>query len=219
MDIEDSILERRELVMKKSQTATAWAKLPRGKAMVMFVLVTFGTGAKAAPLSLSGLVSAGTFSIAQLQSLGSTTETVTVGSVTNSYTGVPLWPLLGGTASGTSNVVPGTGKNAILRNYILAGSEGCAQSLISLGEINPLFGGSGTPYLVTYTKNGTELNAPQLIVPQDTSGTRNLADLTSLRVFRGVSAPPTGPGGPSSEFVLSTRRRFQFHLHSNVLTI
>ena len=170
MNINESILERKELVVKKGQIAPAWSRPTCGTAIVMFVLLAFGTGARAAPLSLSGSVSGGTFSIGLLQSLGSTTETVTVGSVTNNYTGVPLWSLLGGTADGTSNVIPGTGKNAILRNYILAGGEGGAQSLISLGEINPLFGGTGTPYLVAYAKNGTDLTAPQLIAPQDTTG-------------------------------------------------
>ena len=159
--------------------------------------------AQAAPLALSGLVTnAGNYSVSQLKNLGSTTENVTVGSVTDSYTGVSLWTLLGGTASGASSVIPGAGKNSILRDYVLATNSSGSQSLISLGEINPFFGGTGAPYLVAYEKNGNPLPVPQLIVPQDISGSRNLAGLTSLQVLS--SSPPSGgPGGPSDRFTLS----------------
>jgi DMSO/TMAO reductase YedYZ molybdopterin-dependent catalytic subunit len=163
--------------------------------------------AAADPLTLSGSVTdAGSYSISALQALGSTTESVTIGSgpgaVTDTFTGVSLWTLLGGTASGASDVVTGTQKNAILSNYIVATGTNGSQSLISLGEIDPAFGGTGPQYLVAYAENGQTLSAPKLIVPQDSTGTRDISSLASLNVAA-VPAAPVGPGGLSTQFKVS----------------
>ena len=103
------------------------------------------------------------------------------------------------------HVIMGTGKNAILRNYIVATGSNGSQSLVSLGEINPYFGGNPSqgPDLVAYEQtNGQLLSSPQLIVPQDTSGARNVTNLASLNVLS-VPQAPTGPGGYSSQFTVS----------------
>lgn len=158
-------------------------------------------GAHATPLTLTGQVTTAgsSFSIAQLQGLGSISKTVNG----DTYVGVSLWSPLGGTANGASNIITsGGGNNAILRNYLLATGDDGRISTISVGEINPLFGGSGLPYLVAYQKNGTLLADPTLVVPKDPTGTRNVVSLANLTVT-GVPRPPVGPGGISSQLTLS----------------
>lgn len=146
---------------------------PAGVAAVGACLAS-GGAALADPLALSGPVSdAGDFSLAQLESMAA--STVTVG--TNSYTGVSLWSLLGGTSTGTSDVIVSSDKNAIFRDYIVATGSNGAKSLISLGELDPFFGGTGQPILVAYQENGNPLSSLQLIVPQDPTGTRDIAGL------------------------------------------
>ncbi len=168
----------------------------------------------ATPLTLTGsLTNAGTsYQIADLQT-GFTAQSLTVGG--NSYVGVPLWTLLGGTlgtdSSTDGNIIPnGGGNNAILRSYITAtGSDG-SKSLLSVGEVNRWFGGNGpiladdvnaTPILVAYEVNGATLTTPQLILPTDATGSRNILDLVSLDV--GGLPPQTGPGGPTRSFTVS----------------
>ncbi len=155
----------------------------------------------AAPLTLSGeLTNAGAnYSIAELQALPATT--VTVGADT--FVGVSLWTLLGGTSSGASNIITtGGGNNAILRSYVLGTSAGGTQTLLSVGEINAVFGGTGAPTIVAYERNGTLLGTSQLVVPADLSRSRYLADLLDISVLS-VPRPPVGPGGPSTSFTVS----------------
>src|SRR5262245_54183246 len=133
---------------------SAWQSLSCKLIGVAVAVVLIAGHAAAAPLFLSGaLTNAGTsYTIPQLQSLGNTS--VSVGGTT--YVGVPLWSLLGGTSTGASNIVTsGGGNNPILRNYVLASGSDGSRSIVSIGEINPLFGGSGTPYLVAYQADGT----------------------------------------------------------------
>ena len=155
-------------------------------------LLAMSDGAAAGDLTLAGEVTnPGNYTIAELQSLPSTT----VGA----YTGVSLWTFLGD----GSDVIVGSGKNAILRNYVIATGSNGSQSLVSLGEINPNFGGNTSqPDLVAYERNGQLLSSPQLIVPQDTSGARNVTNLASLNVLS-VPQAPTGPGGYSTQFTVS----------------
>jgi hypothetical protein len=172
-----------------------------------------GQSAYAGPISLtvSGMVTsstvsgaqvgAGTYSIGQLMSDGTDLGSVTSGG----ETGISLWSLLGGDSSGDSDVVTSTpsgdnGKNAILRSYILATSETGAQSVISLGEIDPFFGGTAAlPPFIAYS--GTDGN-PALIFPGAGAGGRDVTDLASLQI---LSAPAllTGSGGESSSLTLS----------------
>lgn len=160
------------------------------------------TTACAAPLLVDGQInspSAGSYTIAQLQGLPSTTQTV--GGDT--YVGVSLWTLLGGTSGGASNIAPtGGGNNPILRSFVTATGADGKQSIISAGEINPQFGGTGSPYIVAYQQNGVTLTTPKLILPADATGTRNVTDLTALTV-NSAPRPPIGPGGQSTQFTLS----------------
>jgi hypothetical protein len=180
-----------------------WVKRCRHLAGAAAVGVCFVSGgaALADPLLLSGPVSdAGDFSLAQLESMAA--STVTVGA--NSYTGVSLWSLLGGTSAGTSDVIVSSDKNAILRDYIVATGSNGAKSLISLGELDPFFGGTGQPILVAYQENGNPLSSLQLIVPQDPTGTRDVAGLSGLQIG-GVPAGVSSGAATTTQFTLSGR--------------
>ena len=134
------------------RSATSVKKISERLA-IAFIALAFVLSASgvARALSLSGSVSnAGNYTIAQLQGLTSTTEMIGA----DTYVGVSLWGFLGGMANGNSNIITsGGGNNPILRNYVLAtGSDG-SKSLISAGEINPLFGGTGAnSYLIAYER-------------------------------------------------------------------
>lgn len=177
-------------------TVTMLVNTVRMALTALFAFAAANVGA----LTVSGqLTNPGEYTIGQLQNLGSVSETV----AGTTYVGVSLWSLLGGTSSGSSNVITaGGGNNPILRNYVLATGNNGTVSAISVGELDPLFGGTGLPYLVAYQRNGVTLATPQLIVPQDLTGTRNIIDLANLSVA-GIARPPVGPGGATSQFTLS----------------
>ena len=68
------------------------------------------------------------------------------------------------------------GKNAILRYFIVATSSNGATSVVSLGEIDPFFGGtSATPDFVAYSGTG---GLPALVFPS-----RTLRDGTSQTLW------------------------------------
>ncbi len=128
-------------------------------------------------------------------------------------TGISLWGLLGGAASSsptsaayggitTSTPAGDNGKNAILRYYLVATGAGGAQSVVSLGEIDPSFGGTGSiPAFVAYQATGGGLLAsPELIVPGAPG--RDLTNLTSLQLLAAPALAP-GAGGASTAVQLS----------------
>jgi hypothetical protein len=189
-----------EEVMKRTFGA---AVLAGGLAMVMS---TEGR----ADVILSGPDSNdGLYSSAGLAAVANGTDTVSSGGLT----GISLWGLLGGAnaasptsptygAITTSTPVGDNGKNAILHDYLVATSSSGAQSVISLGEIDPAFGGTAAiPAFVAF-KNASNalLAAPQLVVP-GMSG-RDLSNITSLQLLA-VPALPTGPGGVSTSVKLT----------------
>jgi hypothetical protein len=169
------------------------------RSLVVLSLLGWPTDGHA--LEITGLVSgpsAGSFTIPQLQALGATAEVV--GG--DAFVGVSLWSLLGGNASGASNITTvGGGNNPILRNFILA-TGGSGQSLISAGEVDPVFGGTGPSYLVAYQKNGVTLGAPTLVVPQDMSRARFVTELSELSVGA-VPRPPAGVRAPTTQLSLT----------------
>jgi len=128
--------------MKKRQSTTRILIATIG-AIIVSVL-TLAPSAFA--LSLSGAITnPGTCSIAQLQTFAPITETF--GGDT--YVGASLWTFLGGTSAGASNIITsGGGNNPILRTFVTATGADGSKSLISIGEIDPLFGGAGQPYLL-----------------------------------------------------------------------
>jgi hypothetical protein len=163
---------------------------------------------------------AGSYSTAALQSLAG-------GSTVNSggVTGIALWALLNGSTSSTSvtnadnsntttyggittNTPAGdNSKNAILRYYLVGTNASGAQSVVSLGEIDPFFGGTASPgAFVAFQNTGSGLLAePELVVPNQPG--RDLTDLTSLQLeaVPALTLPPNAdnPSVPSTAVALS----------------
>jgi len=152
-------------------------------------------------LLLSGSINsgAGNYSVSDLQN-NFAPVSETIGGVT--YVGVSLWTFLGGETNLQHPSCPtcNTNPNQFLRNYLVGTGAGGA-SLISIGEIDPNFGGTGQPYLIAYARNGLPLSNPTLVVPQDPTGTRNVADLTGISV--GFVPAAGGPGGTTTQFSLT----------------
>jgi hypothetical protein len=148
-------------------------------------------------------------------------ETTAADAVTSSgNTGISLWGALGGSTSSVSvtngdgsntmtygDVVTNTpagdnSKNAILHYYVVATNSAGQASAVSLGELDPFFGGTGsTPVYLKYgTTVGGVGSSVSLVVPNQPG--RDLSNLTSLALV-GVPAAPTGPGGQSTALTLS----------------
>ena len=97
-------------------------------------------------------------------------------TITASYTGVLLWDVLSSAQVNFNADV----KNDKLGFFIVAtGSDGY-QAVIAWGEVDPEFGNQ--PILVAFEKDGTALDAPQLVVPSDPRDGRYVSGLVSLEV-------------------------------------
>jgi hypothetical protein len=145
----------------------------------------------------------GRSSAATLAADATADDTVSSGGLT----GVSVWGLLGGAnASSPSSPVYGgiststlagdNGKNAILRYYLLGTGANGQQSVVSLGEIDPNFGGgsSNQSFIAFGNASGDTLATPSLIVPGQPGG--DISNLTSLQILA-VPALPSGAGGVS----------------------
>jgi hypothetical protein len=178
--------------------------------MAVFGALTAATaGQVRAAVLLSGPDSNdGSYSTAALSSAATSGDTVSSAGLT----GISLWGLLGG-ANSSSSTSPTYGdittstpsgddnKNAILRYYLLATGAGGQQSIISLGEIDPNFGGTAPdPAFVAFQGGSGLLTSPELIVPG--AAGRDLLGLTSLQLLS-VAALPNGAGGVSTSVQLS----------------
>jgi hypothetical protein len=177
------------------------------------VLAAAAAGQARADVLLSGPDSNdGSYSTSALQIAANTGDTVSSGGLT----GISLWGLLGGANSATpispiygditTNTPSGdNGKNAIFRYYLLATGLGGKQSVISLGEIDPRFGGTAAvPAFVAFQSTGSGLLAsPELIAPGAAgAANRDLLGLTSLQLLS-VAALPNGPEVASTVVQLS----------------
>jgi hypothetical protein len=122
----------------------------------------------------------------------STTETATylAGSTptTDTYTGVSLWTLIQDAGVLTDPAI----KNDVLGFAVVAtGSDGY-RAVISLGEIDPMFGNQKD--LVAYSDTGGQLGpggsdgALRLVVPGDVAGGRYVSNLVSLQVIDATAA-------------------------------
>jgi hypothetical protein len=171
-------------------------------AMLAGGIVSVLPGQARADVILSGPDSNdGSYSTAALSAAATGGDTVNSGGVT----GISLWGLLGG-ANASSSTAPvygdittstpagDNGKNAILRYYLVATGANGFESVVSLGEIDPNFGGTApTPAFVAYTNTGGPLLAsPELVVPGAPG--RDVSNLTSLQILA-VPALPTAPEG------------------------
>ncbi len=149
-------------------------------------------GGVSSSFTLSGLVGQpGAYGYADLAALPATTESVTYTAggrpVSASFTGVSLRTLL--TTAGL--VADPATRGSQLRQYVLAtGSDGY-QATFSLGELNPVLGGS-TPDLVAYAQDGQPLGTDgfaRLVVPGDLAGGRYVSNLVSLQVLDATAVP------------------------------
>ncbi|MGE3936531.1 MAG: molybdopterin-dependent oxidoreductase [Rhodospirillaceae bacterium] len=155
---------------------------------------------------LAGQVyNSGTIDLAALQALPVVTQTVTYRNggtpVTATFTGATIWALLGQAGIVTDPSV----KNDVLGKYLVAtGSDGY-RAVLSLGEIDPRFGGGGTPKLVAYQVGGQPLGDSgfaRLTVPGDDAGGRYVSNLASIAVFDAPRTAAATGGGPSSAFTV-----------------
>ena len=105
---------------------------------------------------------------------------LTIGA--NVYKGVSLWTLLNGLG------LPTTPKNATLGMYaVVTGSDGYRAAL-SLGEIDPNFGGKAA--MIAYEVNGVDLGAngfARLVVPGEVKQGRSVSDEIAIEVFSPLS--------------------------------
>src|SRR5262245_43788800 len=127
---------------------------------VAAIALVLSASAKADSLTLTGPTSnQGTYSSAQLQGMATSSNTVTMGGLT----GISLWGLLGGatpTAVMPNPNGPGTireygsittfnpagantNQNYDLRYFVVGTSSSGATSVVSLGQIDPNFVGTG----------------------------------------------------------------------------
>jgi hypothetical protein len=180
---------------------------------VLGVLAAAVAGQARADVLLSGPDSNdGSYSPSALLIAANTGDTVSSGGLT----GISVWGLLGGANNATptsptyGDITTSTpsgdnGKNAIFRYYLLATGLGGQQSVISLGEIDPRFGGTAAvPAFVAFQSTGSGLLAsPQLIVPGAAgAANRDLLGLTNLQLLS-VAALPSGSGGASTAVQLA----------------
>jgi DMSO/TMAO reductase YedYZ molybdopterin-dependent catalytic subunit len=151
-------------------------------------------GGETTQFNLSGAVQTpGVYTLSSLQALPATTETVTYLAggtpVTATFTGVSLWTLLADAGIATDPAI----KNDILNYYVLAtGSDGY-EAIFSLGELDPMFGGTGAPDLIAYEVNGGPLGTDgfaRVVVPGDDFGGRYVSNLVSLEVIDAVVPEP-----------------------------
>ncbi|WP_164546784.1 MULTISPECIES: molybdopterin-binding oxidoreductase [unclassified Variovorax] len=101
---------------------------------------------------------------------------LTIGA--NVYHGVSLWTLLGGLG------LPTTPKNATLGMYaVVTGSDGY-RAAVSLGEIDPNFGGKAA--MIAYQMNGADLTTTgfaRLVVPGEVKQGRSVSNVIAIEVF------------------------------------
>jgi hypothetical protein len=174
------------------------------------IAILLSGGARAGTVDLTGSIStAGDYSSSGLAAAANSSDTVSF----NGLTGITLWGLLGGANSSsptsptygaitTSTPAGDNGKNAILRDYVVATGSNGAQSVVSLGEIDPAFGGTAAvpAFIAFQATGGSLLGTPMLVVP-GASG-RTVSSLTNLQLLS-VPALPTGPGGVSTSLTVS----------------
>lgn len=157
------------------------------------MLTTGASGMAWADVDLSGPdTNDGLYSTAALQGIANASDTVSSGGLT----GISLWGLLGGPSNDIEVSTPASdnGKNAILRYYLVGTDVSGGQSVVSIGEIDPNFGGTAAlaPFAAFKQTGGALLPSPELIVPGGAG--RNLTTLTALRLL----SAPAGPTAPEN---------------------
>ncbi|WP_415117040.1 molybdopterin-binding oxidoreductase [Paraburkholderia sp.] len=162
-----------------------------------------------AVLAVSGDVTApASLSVAQLQSMPVSTQTVSftsgTGSETHTYTGTSLWTLLNRIGITTNPAV----KNDVLAKYVVATGSDNYRSLFAMGEVDPDFGNRGNEVVYAETIGGvssllTSTDGPvRITAPGDVKGGRYVSNLVRLEVHSATSAVTASGGGTSTQFQL-----------------
>ncbi len=185
-------------------TGSVWRSALVGAAL----LIGSGWRAEAAAttqLTVTGNVTApATYTLTALQALPATTETVTYqtgsGPQTGTFAGPTLWSLLN-----TVGLQSPAVKNGVLRQYVVAtGSDGYT-AVFSMGELDPMFGGSSPQVLVADQENGAPLGSTgfaRTVAPKDDFGGRYVSNLANLRVGTAPALAAQG-SGTTTQFTLS----------------
>jgi hypothetical protein len=153
------------------------------------------TGGVSTSFTLSGVENSGTYDLASLEALPSTTVDATYtsssGTVSDSYTGVSLWTLL----DDAGLILDPTNANDVLRQYVeVVGSDGYA-AIFSLGEIDPAFGDAND--IVAYSDTGGQLGDggadgfARMVVPGDVAGGRYVSNIVSIEVYTAAIPEPS----------------------------
>lgn len=106
------------------------------------------------------------------------TYATSTGTETHTFRG----PLLTDVLALAQPAVDPTVKNDILRFAVIATATDAYAATISLGEIDPGFG--GTEALLALRQDGVALDLPRLTVPGDLKGGRYVSDVVTLKVER-----------------------------------
>ncbi len=143
---------------------------------------------------LFGLVeSPGQLSVADLQTLPVETIEATFEvegtPETHTYTGVRLWDVL---ARAKSIIDPDRDGDSLRKYAVLTANDGY-EVIITLGEIDPEFGGQ--PYLLAWEEDGAPLTGDKgpvkLVTPGDKTSGRVIWGIDTIEV-RDVDSPPRG---------------------------
>jgi len=186
--------------------------LVRASFLGCLIVPVFAFAVRADSVVLSGPDSLdGSYSSSAIAAEATPSNTVSY----NGLTGVSLWSFLGGSDAtlnqngvkyyGAIATTPQTNgnPNSDLRYYVTATSSSGAQSVVSLGSIDPGFAGTSqtAPFVAYQTSSGTPLSTPVLVVPNGPSGA-TIQNLTSLQISS-VAAPAAQGGGVSSSVTVS----------------
>ena len=108
---------------------------------------------------------------------------------THTYTGVRLWDVLARAKPLSDPDVNGDS----LRKYVVLTANDGYEVVITLGEIDPQFGGQ--PYLLAWEEDGAPLNGAkgpvELVTPGDKTSGRYIWGIDTIEV-RDVDSPPRG---------------------------
>jgi DMSO/TMAO reductase YedYZ molybdopterin-dependent catalytic subunit len=168
------------------------------------------TPAPQATLGVSGNVTApATLTLAQIQAMPASTQTVTfasgTGQQTHTYTGASLWTLLNQVGIAVNPAV----KNDVLAKYVIATGSDNYRSLFAMGELSPDFGNRGNQvvYAETIGSTSAALNSNdgplRVTAPGDVKGGRYVSNLVKLDVGTAVSSVTASGGGVTTQFQLS----------------
>ena len=150
-----------------------------------------GPGGSSSSFTINGdVINPATYTASNLPN-GLTPQTVTVSSTGgtlpgSSFTGVSLWNLL--VLAGLS-----TDPATLANEYVIATGTDNYQAVISLEELNPLYGNNNDLLAYANGSGGTlgSSGFARVVLPADGKGGRYVSNLTSLTVVSAVPLPPS----------------------------